>query len=1204
MKNNYLQRRSQNRPLSDSFKPLCSLTLRLISKKGLSLFDQRPFLSNRKKIFLFQKNGQLPIMASQRLDATKFEGVPFVYNKTSSFSFCIRNERCQMFKKTKCRMKSIKFFSGININNFFVVYRTKKKNSPLFIKKDGPHLFLSFKTFQIQKAPDDHLLNSFSLSALKKESTQPKRIPKKEKVISQTKKTKKLNNLSELTKTSLQTKSKKTEIPLINNESSLTKNTQSFQNDLNQQFNTTLIKQKRLITISLAPPQLIRQWAETKLPNGKVVGQVMNANTLHYSTLLPMKGGLFCERIFGPIKDFQCACGIQKGKPISLNPSLLQKNESTSSSSSFHKNSSGRLFCPKCDVEYTWSDKRRNQQGYIQLASPVTHIWYLKANPSIISILLGMKKSHAEAITYCTHILTLDVSLQTGRYIDSPDQLKQFLNLNKQKKNSLISNTTYKNKIAFKPTHRNWWRQKDKVKWRNDLLSSLLNKKRKEKNNLIQSFLNDEMKFESLFSVHISSNLKIKNKLFQRNSNNRDKNFFKTSFYKMKIIHLIKSEKSSSYNLPILLKGSNNPFLKEYKRKNTSFSFVKNFLTNEKNLTKMKRPILFNNIYSLSHRYHWTSDIKVQKLLSYMWSNNDLRAIPMYNYKHRIVTGIFSEQYAIAGGGILAQLLAECNPQEYHNIIYQLEARIPNLIQELRDTKTKKEKKEYRDLLKIALLRIQFYKTAFLPKSQDILDFLSKKSTKDKELNKTKFTLNRNTEFEKEKLLFQKDGEKTGLFFPPPLFEKMKTNKKSLVTQNPNIYSYSSSLLNEETQKQRLNNNNLKITSTFRNEWMFISVLPVLPPALRPIIQMQDQIISTDLNRLYQKIIYRNDRVKKFMRDFATSNSSPMLFAQKLLQESVDNLIENGKGGTKPETDKKGRPLKSLGDLLKGKQGRFRQNLLGKRVDYSGRSVIVVGPRLKLFECGLPKEMALVLFKPFLIKQFIQNGVAKTIVGAKKCIKTDPVLTSSYLNNVLEQHVVLLNRAPTLHRVGFQAFRPKLVEGRAILLHPLVCPAFNADFDGDQMAVHVPLTFEARTEAWKFMLSPNNILSPATGEPLAQPSQDMVLGCYYLTTLLNKHKINNDQIYFRNFDQVLNAYQKNFISLHTNVWVKYDGLLQMDTKENSHSIIEMRIYSTGQNSNIHSKLAIVLDSDQKKISQMVLTTPGRILFHFLIHKKV
>ena len=288
-----------------------------------------------------------------------------------------------------------------------------------------------------------------------------------------------------------------------------------------------------------------------------------------------------------------------------------------------------------------------------------------------------------------------------------------------------------------------------------------------------------------------------------------------------------------------------------------------------------------------------------------------------------------------------------------------------------------------------------------------------------------------------------------------------------------------------------------------RPEWMVLEVLPVLPPDLRPILVLDSQQVAvSDLNKLYQKVIFRNERLKRLYNDFYSLNFSPeMRYAQRLLQEAVDALIENGKGDSNPITASNNRQLKSLSDMVKGKKGRFRQNLLGKRVDYSGRSVIVVGPQLKLYECGLPQEMAIELFQPFLIRYLINKKISRNFISAKKLIKSKAQIIIEVLKQVMENRPILLNRAPTLHRLGIQAFKPKLVAGRAILLHPLVCSAYNADFDGDQMAVHVPLSHQACSEAWKLMWGRNNILSPATGEPIIIPSQDMVLGCYYLTTL-------------------------------------------------------------------------------------------------------
>src|SRR5690554_3519177 len=278
---------------------------------------------------------------------------------------------------------------------------------------------------------------------------------------------------------------------------------------------------------------------------------------------------------------------------------------------------------------------------------------------------------------------------------------------------------------------------------------------------------------------------------------------------------------------------------------------------------------------------------------------------------------------------------------------------------------------------------------------------------------------------------------------------------------------------------------------------MVMTVLPVLPPDLRPLVPLEGgRFATSDLNDLYRRVINRNNRLKRLLElnapDIIIRNE------KRMLQEAVDALFDNGRRG-KTITGPNRRPLKSLSDMLKGKQGRFRQNLLGKRVDYSGRSVIVVGPELKLHQCGLPKSMALELFKPFIYAKLEERGHVTTIKSAKKLVEKERPEVWDILDEVIHEHPVLLNRAPTLHRLGIQAFEPMLIEGKAIQLHPLVCSAYNADFDGDQMAVHVPLSTEAQVEARVLMMSTNNILSPAHGKPVIVPTQDIVLGIYYLT---------------------------------------------------------------------------------------------------------
>ena len=319
-----------------------------------------------------------------------------------------------------------------------------------------------------------------------------------------------------------------------------------------------------------------------------------------------------------------------------------------------------------------------------------------------------------------------------------------------------------------------------------------------------------------------------------------------------------------------------------------------------------------------------------------------------------------------------------------------------------------------------------------------------------------------------------------------------------------------------------------------RPEWMIMDVIPVIPPDIRPMVQLDGgRFATSDLNDLYRRIINRNNRLARLLElgapDIIVRNE------KRMLQEAVDALIDNGRRG-RPVTGPGNRALKSLSDMLKGKQGRFRQNLLGKRVDYSGRSVIVVGPELKIYQCGLPKEMAIELFKPFVMKELVSNGTAHNIKNAKKMVERLQPEVWDVLEDVIKEHPVMLNRAPTLHRLGIQAFEPILVEGKAIKLHPLVCTAFNADFDGDQMAVHLPLSVEAQAECRFLLLSPNNLLKPSDGGPVAVPSQDMVLGIYYLTQ--ERPGVKGEGMIFRNVNEAILAYENQEATLHSRVKVR------------------------------------------------------------------
>jgi DNA-directed RNA polymerase subunit beta' len=376
--------------------------------------------------------------------------------------------------------------------------------------------------------------------------------------------------------------------------------------------------------------------------------------------------------------------------------------------------------------------------------------------------------------------------------------------------------------------------------------------------------------------------------------------------------------------------------------------------------------------------------------------------------------------------------------------------------------------------------------------------------------------------------------------------------------------------------------------------WMILMILPVIPPALRPMIQLEGgRFATSDLNELYRRIITRNNRLLRLLEIDA-----PQLIIRnekRMLQEAVDTLIDNGKRG-KIALSANNRPLKSLSDIIKGKHGRFRQNLLGKRVDYSGRSVIVVGPSLKLNQCGLPYEMAIELFQPFIIRELINQGLASNMKIAKNLIQQNEPIIDPVLEKVLTNHPIFLNRAPTLHRLGIQAFEPILVQGRAIKLHPLVCSAFNADFDGDQMAVHIPLSLEAQAECYMLMLAPYNFLSAANGDPIIMPSQDMVLGCYYLT-VNNIPNLLGSNHYFANLEDVILAYNQDQLEIHSSIWVRY-----LNNVNQNLTLIKKVELKDGSFIEYYEYMQIRKTKNGNIIAQYLQTTTGRVILNYTIQK--
>jgi DNA-directed RNA polymerase beta' subunit len=1272
---------------------------------------------------------------------------------------------------------------------------------------------------------------------------------------------------------------------------------QSFEIQKNVNSTTPFFKKKflkgyskihelKLVSVGLASPEKIQSWAEKELPNGKIFGEVTNANTFHYRTFQPTKGGLFCERIFGPLKDFECACG-KRQKPTALESKKILEHKQTT-----------RYFCSNCDVEYTWSIIRRYQLGYIKLNAPVTHLWYLKTNPSYLSIFFDMKRKDLEAVVYCTDSLTLEnvwkYSEQKTNFYNSISDLynmwlkfknfkekknnfeKKFLN-QKQKKGierqKFLSHFKEKLILKRKTNEEKFleiYKRKTTFLKNNELFSAFQFQNLKEENLspvqlqifqtvqnqknqilfsfffekilrknfkktygnfLLKNFLKQFFSGKSRNAKNQKTQLELYKKCFFPNSffdknfseNNKDRNlFFLFSFlfnFSNSLVFSLKSSQKFLKNTDIFTKRNSIflliivSFLKKEKTleiflskkkenlrsqlyqffpsfflqltQNDSYSYQKNFFANFQNSEEQNA--LFQNsekifvscigkvllsLYSSSllslQTQHKNEDKKkfllypyekyTQKFLFFTKKKNFLSRFKKYSFEKTVDVPIapqnigekqtFFQKESKSNFSFLTgfdensqkkSILQVCNKSiDFQNkrisqkkqkkrkeflrsgfVIENLEKdmkfknetthELPFQYQKMTNSKKsfcfslrrkgkknfssfsqrknihsakelnstidmdkmnsqktklqmlqkKNGKTEKSKMLKNPILTISYnflwkndsdwkyfvyYNSLFLSEFEDIPTYepLQTSFSSGDKISRTKnqyFTILEGVDknFTKQTQVGAGIVERLLAEYTPIELKKMIKQHQILLPKINKVIHSSKQLLatpkkeslkiQKYIQKREHIVRRLKFLRKFFRKnsnptFMILRNLPVLPPDLRPILKLQNQIAASDLNRFYQRIIYRNERLKKFSKDSATNQSFELRYAQRLLQEAVDNLIQNGKGGVKPETNSRGIPLKSLSEVLKGKQGRFRQYLLGKRVDYSGRSVIVVGPKLKLYECGLPKEMAFELFLPFLIQQILQLSLSKTVIGAKNILKKDSTLAFHLLKKIMKNIPVLLNRAPTLHRLGFQAFLPKLIEGRAILLHPMVCPGFNADFDGDQMAVHVPLTVEARTEAWKFMLSTNNFINSATGDPVLLPTQDMVLGLYYLTTdfqsksaavqILNSlrkekntkfydfQKKNKNFSFFSNFSDVLSAYQRKEISLHSPIWVRWNGFV--DFGNDSIKSVEIQVRKNGDWQQITPKITTFSNQKNEIFSKFIRTTPGRIFMNFIIRE--
>src|SRR5436309_3163680 len=776
------------------------------------------------------------------------------------------------------------------------------------------------------------------------------------------------------------------------------------------------------IEISLASSKQIRSWSS---------GEVIKPETINYRTLKPEKDGLFCERIFGPTKDWECYCGKYKR--------VRYKG----------------IICERCGVEVTRQKVRRERMGHIDLAAPVSHIWFFKGVPSRIGYLLDIAPRELEKVLYFAASIVTSVDTEARQkdlngledkvkaeseqiYVDRDENLAALEDRLKRRRNYFT-----------KGTERNF--DEDDDFWARGL-SNWAEEQGVPSLEEVRELVGG-MFVEVAPQITTEDSKKIRELV--RNSAIRDDR------------RLTPKELENVANVAISIREALAPLYKQLAKATGS---KKGAIT--KHINRILDGLLD----------------KKAKL-----SEEDAEVVTNVDQKQL-------EKARDLGKGLLRDALTQAEPTASPDELREL----TNDLCLRTDGKISKE-----DLDAIvqwdgevgeAYQDIEDRKEDAKEAAVDSVRRLEETWQLFKELE-PKLIVNDEQIFRELKDRFGSPYG-FGVYFQGGMgAESIRELLKDLDLKGE-AKSLRETIRSSKGQKQqraikRLKVVNAFITSENRPEWMILEAIPVIPPELRPMVQLDGgRFATSDLNDLYRRVINRNNRLKRLL-----DLGAPEIIVnneKRMLQEAVDALFDNGRRG-RAVTGPGNRALKSLSDMLKGKQGRFRQNLLGKRVDYSGRSVIVAGPNLKLHQCGLPKLMALELFKPFIMSRLVERKSVQNIKAAKKYVDSMTEEVWDVLEEVIAEHPVLLNRAPTLHRLGIQAFEPVLVEGKAIQVHPLVCHAFNADFDGDQMAVHLPLSAEAQAEARILMLSSNNILSPAHGAPLATPTQDMVLGAYYLT---------------------------------------------------------------------------------------------------------
>src|SRR5438094_2176675 len=830
------------------------------------------------------------------------------------------------------------------------------------------------------------------------------------------------------------------------------------------------------IRIGLASSKQIRDWSS---------GEVTKPETINYRTLKPERDGLFCERIFGPTKDWECYCGRYKR--------VRYKG----------------IICERCGVEVTRQKVRRERMGHIDLAAPVSHIWFFKGVPSRIGYLLDIAPRELEKVLYfaASIVTSVDVEARQKDLNDLEDKVKaesEQIYVDRDENLAALEDRLKRRRTYFtKGTERNF--DEDDDFWARGLsnwaeeqgLPTL-----EEARELVGGLF-----VEVAPEITTEDSKKLRESV--RNAAIRDDR------------KLTPKELETVGNVAIQIRKALGPLNKQLAKATGSKKGA---------LTKHINRVL-DGLLDKKAKVH-EDDVE-------------------------LVAGIDEKQLDKARGlgkGLLGEALETAEPtasdDEVRELVSDLCLRTDGKIQ-----------KEDFDALVQWLVKVREMYQDIESRRED-----TREAAVDA-VNRLEETWRIFRELEPKMIvndeqLFRELKDRCGwpygfgvCFRGGMGAEAIRDLLKDL-DLNAEAASLRETIRTSKGQKQQRAIKRLKVVSAFvtsenRPEWMILEAVPVIPPELRPMVQLDGgRFATSDLNDLYRRVINRNNRLKRLL-----DLGAPEIIVnneKRMLQEAVDALFDNGRRG-RPVTGPGNRPLKSLSDMLKGKQGRFRQNLLGKRVDYSGRSVIVAGPYLKLHQCGLPKIMALELFKPFIMARLVERKIVQNIKAAKKMVDSMVAEVWDILEEVIQEHPVLLNRAPTLHRLGIQAFEPTLVEGKAIQVHPLVCHAFNADFDGDQMAVHVPLSAEAQAEARILMLSANNILSPASGRALAVPTQDMVLGSYYLTySDLNFEELSVDDLdprpqRFRTEEDVQFALDAKQITLQEPIEYLWEGELVLAT---------------------------------------------------------